>query len=265
MGVGLLLRNRAPALWANGVVPTKSYDETLKKNLDTSDAALAEKLDLLEPNPDEFGYVLRDAANSSRNMRRLPGGWQIMKTLVDTLDSYDVKRSPGQRELHRYMLMTHARIIFGASFSDNIEKILEYLDVEKIRQELFAMLARREGKTWASGMFVAATTRAIPDMETSIYSPGLRQSVLFMEVVVKFLIQIPGMEASMIRQTSTKVWVQGPYGRGDIRKVTCYPCNVSYSLSHHHQTLCERKNQYHVRLLRPRSVRLGFSLGRHLA
>ena len=51
---------------------------------------------------------------------------------------------------------------------------------------------RRFGKTFATGMFVAAYLYVIPSVEICIFSPSRRQSVKMLELVRTFLIKLPG-------------------------------------------------------------------------
>jgi len=86
---------------------------------------------------------------------------------------------------------------------------------------------RRFGKTFATGMFVAAYLYVIPSVEICIFSPSRRQSVKMLELVRTFLIKLPGAKERITKYNKERMWIKGNAGPEDIRKVSSYPSKVS--------------------------------------
>jgi len=79
-------------------------------------------------------------------------------------------------------------------------------------------------------MFVAACAVTIEGCEQAIFSTGRRASQKLLELVYTFLCKIPGVSGSIIRHNVECIWIQGPHGKDDIRKIYSYPSKVKIYL-----------------------------------
>ena len=96
-------------------------------------------------------------------------------------DGIGYQRSPHQRKFHESMIAACIRHIYKDEFADNFVKILEENGWEEARQEVMICCPRRFGKTFATGMYVAAYLYVIPNVEICIFSPSRRQSDKLLE------------------------------------------------------------------------------------
>lgn len=142
-------------------------------------------------------------------------------------DSIGFQRSAHQRKFHESMLAACIRHIYKDEFSDNFIKILEENGWEEARQEVMICCPRRFGKTFATGMFVAAYLYVIPNVEICIFSPSRRQSEKMLELVRTFLIKLPGAKERITKYNKERMWLKGGGGAEDLRKVSSYPSKVS--------------------------------------
>ena len=95
-----------------------------------------------------------------------------------------------------------------------------------------APLTRRSfGKTYSVAMFVVALALAVEGIEQSIFSTGRRASQKLLELIFAFICKIPGMKEMIIKHNVETIWLQGPGGKDDIRKISSYPSKVKISHS----------------------------------
>jgi len=81
--------------------------------------------------------------------------------------------------------------------------------------------------TYSVAMFVVSCAMAIEGSVQAIFSTGRRASEALLKLVVSFLCKIPGVRESIVRKTVETVWIQGPGGPDDIRKISSYPSKAS--------------------------------------
>jgi hypothetical protein len=115
----------------------------------------------------------------------------LRKTLC-FFDSIGYQRSAHQRKFHESFIAACIRHIYKDEFNENFVKILEENGWDEARQEVMICCPRRFGKTFATGMYVAAYLHVMPNTEICIFSPSRRQSEKMLELVRTFLFKIPG-------------------------------------------------------------------------
>ena len=169
-------------------------------------------------------------------------------------DSIGYQRSAHQRKFHESFIAACIRHIYQDDFADNFVKILEENGWEEARQEVMICCPRRFGKTFATGMYVAAYLYVMPNtvrisfghtcvlmfnysnvtcniyvisQEICIFSPSRRQSEKMLELVRTFLFKLPGAKEKVLKSNKERMWIKGNAGPEDIRKVSSYPSKVS--------------------------------------
>lgn len=146
-----------------------------------------------------------------------------------TLDSYGIERSDMQKQFHEDMIGACARLIFKDDLEGELDDLLLELGVEELHSEFMAITPRRFGKTYSVAMFVVAMMFSVEGLEQAIFSTGRRASQKLLELVYRFMCKIPGMRESIIKHNVETIWIRGPNGDQDIRKVFSYPSNVRIS------------------------------------
>lgn len=156
-------------------------------------------------------------------------GRERLALLRKGLDSLGLTFSDDQREFMNRMIAACAKLIFKDDLDSNIDDLLAELNIAELHQELMAIMPRRFGKTFSVAAFVVALLFAIEGLEIGIFSTGRRASQKILELVYWFMCKVPGMRERIIKHNVETIWLQGPAGPDDIRKVSSYPSNVRIS------------------------------------
>jgi len=157
-------------------------------------------------------------------------GRDRLNTIREILDSFGIERSEMQKTFHEDMIGACAKLIFKDDLLAELDDLLLELGVDELMQQFMAITPRRMGKTYSVAMFVVALLFGIEGIEQAIFSTGRRASQKLIELVYRFLCKIPGMRESITKHNVETIWIKGPYGDDDIRKVFSYPSNVRISL-----------------------------------
>jgi len=142
-------------------------------------------------------------------------------------ESNEYERSVHQKSFHESMLASCVRHIYKDEYDDNFAAILEANGWTEARQEIMICCPRRFGKTWATGMFVAAYAYCVPNAEVCIFSPSRRQSEKMLELVRTFLSKLPQALDRISKSNRERLWLEGRTDEKDVRKVSSYPSKVS--------------------------------------
>lgn len=156
-------------------------------------------------------------------------GRQRLALLRKALNSLGLTFSDDQSEFINRMIAACAKLIFKDDLDSNVDDLLAELNIAELHQELMAIMPRRFGKTFSVAAFVVALLFAIEGLEIGIFSTGRRASQKILELVYWFLCKVPGMRERIIKHNVETIWLQGPAGPDDIRKVSSYPSNVRIS------------------------------------
>lgn len=156
------------------------------------------------------------------------GGDARMRALRAKLLKQDIKhqRSKQQIEFHESFLAACAKHIYGEELSANFLDILADNNWTQIKQEVLICCPRRFGKTYATCLYVAAYAMCIPSHTICIFSPSKRQSEDFLDLVKKFIKEDEIGRTMIYRENKSQLWLMGPEGDTDIRKIKCYPAVV---------------------------------------
>jgi len=156
-------------------------------------------------------------------------GRETLNIIREILDSFGIERSDMQKTFHEDMIGACAKLIFGPDLLAELDDLLVELGIDELQQQFMAITPRRMGKTYSVAMFVVAMMFGVKGLEQAIFSTGRRASQKLIELVYRFMCKIPGMRESIIKHNVETIWIQGPYGEDDVRKVFSYPSNVRIS------------------------------------
>ena len=201
---------------------------SFRHNLDAARLAFerdqARRVESIRPK----GFVDSIAEPSSQESHRRTGP-ERLNTIRETLNSFGLERSDMQKRFHEDMIGACARLIFKDDLESHIDDLLLELGIDELRSEFMAITPRRFGKTYSVAMFVVAMLMGVEGLEQAIFSTGRRASQKLLELVYRFMCKIPGLKESIIKHNVETIWVRGPNGDQDIRKVFSYPSNVRIS------------------------------------
>jgi len=152
-----------------------------------------------------------------------------MVIIQRTLDSFGTARSKNQREFHREMLKAALQLIYKDDLDEHLDELLRYFDCAKFKSEVMIVTPRRWGKTWSVAMFVVACAAGIEGVEQAIFSTGRRASKKLLDLIYRLIRKIPGLRDSIITRNVETIWIQGPGGADDIRKIYSYPSKASHA------------------------------------
>jgi hypothetical protein len=177
--------------------------------------------------PDLVAELLDPTTHKARRIT----GRQRFNIAKKCLDSFGLSRSEMQRLFHNHMFGACAPLIFGVDLEAERDDLLLELGITKFQTEFMAITPRRFGKTYSVAMFVVAMALAVEGIEQSIFSTGRRASQKLLELIFAFICKIPGMKEMIIKHNVETIWLQGPGGKSDIRKISSYPSKVKISSS----------------------------------
>lgn len=160
-------------------------------------------------------------------------GRQRENTLLAALDKFGFERSDLQIEFHKSMFLSCIGHIYKhdlPSETVNIKHRHKVKNLDKIGTAILA--ARRIGKTYSIASFIAAYMIAVEESTQLVFSTGQRASKLVLDLVYKFLLNYNNGEFKdcIIRKNQEDLWVRGPLGPNDIRKLKCVPSSVEISV-----------------------------------
>ncbi len=168
-------------------------------------------------NPENVG------TNKVTGPSRLAALRYVLKTLPVTW-------TEDQQEFINRMTATLAKQLFRDDLPAHIDDFMDELSLDTIYQELMTVMPRRFGKTVTLSGFAVGTLFAIEGVQIGIFATGQRIAQKMLEQVYQFICLIPGMKDSIVKHNFETIWLQGPQGPSDIRKVSCYPSNVKISV-----------------------------------
>lgn len=174
--------------------------------------------------PQSFAERMANPLSSDTTRRT---GRERLALLRQAFGLFHCERSDMQKQFHEDMIGACARLIFKNDLESELDDLLLELGVDELHSEFMAITPRRFGKTYSVAMFVVAMAWAVEGVEQAIFSTGRRASQKLLELVYRFICEIPGMKESIVKHNVETIWIRGP--DGDIRKIFSYPSNVRIS------------------------------------
>jgi len=162
---------------------------------------------------------------TKRESRRITGRQRYNKAR-QALAAFGITPSPMQRVFFDNMFGACAELIFKDDLETERDDLMLELGLTRLQKQFMAITPRRFGKTYSVAMFVVAMAFGVENLEQSIFSTGRRASQKLLDLIYWFMCKIPGMKESIIRHNVETIWIQGPNGAGDIRKISSYPSKV---------------------------------------
>jgi hypothetical protein len=127
----------------------------------------------------------------------------IFNRIMSTLNEFNsggepLILRPDQQIMVSYIMCSFLPFIYRDTLEANKARILKLLKIDKIREELIIMAARRVGKTTCIAVVVAAIMIVIPNSTGAIFSLALRASKRLM-VMIRNTLQKHPKGAEMIK------------------------------------------------------------------
>jgi hypothetical protein len=132
-------------------------------------------------------------------------------------------RSPQQKIFHKFMIASFLRIIYGKDFDTEKHRVTAKYQFETRNQQVLICAPRRMGKTFATAFITIVMCIVISGIEVSIFSPGKRQSVALMGVIVRFIDNL-GESSRIVQRNEEKLQIRSLDGK--ISKINAYPSAV---------------------------------------
>lgn len=165
---------------------------------------------------------------TTQEAKRITGRQRYAKAR-HALASFGVNPSPMQRIFFNNMFGAAAQLIFKDDFETERDDFMLELGLTRMQPQFMAITPRRFGKTYSVAMFVVAMAFAIEGLEQAIFSTGRRASSKLLDLIYSFICRISGMKESIRRHNVETIWLEGPHGPSDIRKISSYPSKVKVS------------------------------------
>lgn len=228
---------RTPTPVLGAVPPRAKFDVVRQRHLTNFDPVVSKVHNLYAKTESQRIAELRPPDLVSRlvhppeNDGTAATGRQRLTRLRRTLDSFGLERSPMQKQFHEDMIGACARLIFRDDLDAELDDLLVELNTRELHTEFMAITPRRFGKTYSVAMFVVAMAASVEGIEQAIFSTGRRASQKLLELVYRLMIKVPGMKESIVKYNVECLWVRGPNGGDDVRKISSYPSNIKISFA----------------------------------
>lgn len=209
---------------ASAPLSVNSYDDRLQRARICFERQQQKTLESLLPVP-----LLEQACDQKGASAAQVTGRQRLETIHKTLKALGLTFSNAQNEFINRMIAACAKLIFKDDLEANLADLLTELKITELHQELMALMPRRFGKTFVVAAMAVALISAIEGLEIGIFSTGRRASQKILEQIFWFMTKVGTF--NIVKHNVETVWVQGPCGPTDLRKISSYPSNVRISPS----------------------------------
>lgn len=180
--------------------------------------------------------------------KKVISGRERESVLMEALDQFKFERSDLQRKFHDSMFLASLDHVYKEQLASEAISIKRRYKVSNIDKRGTAILgARRIGKSYSIASYIAAYMIAVEDSTQLVFSTGSRASELVLNLVYKFLLNYNDGEFSqnIIKKNKEDLWVRGPIGNNDIRKLKCVPSCVEIRTNDDQITLSRRQNIFY--------------------
>ena len=159
-------------------------------------------------------------------------GKEKLEALEDCLNRLDTwfLRSNDQRQFHKAFITACLPKIFGDELTRNLHWLSKRYGFTQLRPDVLICTPRRRGKTMATALFEAAYTYSQPEAESSIFSPGRRQSRKILALVWQMVLKLANGDHKVI-DTYNQEELKVHSAAGGISKVYSYPAKVQIDKS----------------------------------
>lgn len=154
-------------------------------------------------------------------------GREKLEALEEALNRLDewYPRSNEQRQFHKAMIIACLPKIFGDDLTRNLNWLSKKYGFKQLRPDVLICTPRRRGKTMATALFDSAYSYSQPEPETSVFSPGRRQSRKILALIWQMVLKLAGGDHKIVEtynQEELKIHSAG----GGISKIYSYPAKV---------------------------------------
>lgn len=160
----------------------------------------------------------------------------LIKKMYDLfVHGFGIKWSDAQYKIFNVFIDGMLAIIYDEDWDDLKEKVLKERKLSEYIQEVLINMARRNGKTWIISACVVVAFLLIPKMTVAIFSPGKRQSGMFLQSALDKIdaaFQIGLVKKSdykQIKRNETELVFELPDGSRN--SITSLPGSIKVSLN----------------------------------
>ena len=185
-----------------------------------------EKRQVLRPQWEEIDKPFEDKAELN--------GDRILKEMRELLArGFGVRRSETQWKVHNGMLNAMIPLIFGQEWETHSGRILQSMGIDRLRQEVMVVMARRQGKSYSVGMCCACLLLLCPEVRLAVFATGKRMAAALLEITRKFvekawkLGSIPRKGYEIVHANQEVLHLRGPDGTERILNVMPGTAKVS--------------------------------------
>jgi hypothetical protein len=171
-----------------------------------------------------YGRGVLDPYESAPEQREETGD-RIVAAIHAQLDGFGLTRHDHQREFHEMFIKATLPKIYEKTWAQNYDAILRKFSMTRNLSECLIVCPRRFGKTYSVAMFCAAYLMHVPNCEIALFSTGQRTAGKLMALILSFCDMIDGFRDRVQRKTQELLELN--FGRGDTRRLNCYPGTVA--------------------------------------
>lgn len=149
------------------------------------------------------------------------------------INNLGIKRSPMQMDFHESMFLSAIGHFYKKDLNVQAHNIMRRHNVRDLEKNITAILtARRVGKTTSLASFIAAMMTSVEECTIAVFSTGARASSLVLDLVHAFILHLDGgaWANRVIAKNQETLWLQGPNGKNDKRKLSCVPSVAEISI-----------------------------------
>ena len=149
---------------------------------------------------------------------------EALEKALNRLDEW-YPRSNDQRKFHKAVIIASLPKIFGDELTRNLHWLSKRYGFDRLRPDVLICTPRRRGKTMATALFEAAYSYSQSEVESSIFSPGRRQSRKILALVWQMVLKLANNDIKVIEtfnQEELKIYSES----GGISKVYSYPAKL---------------------------------------
>lgn len=148
-----------------------------------------------------------------------------IRTRFEFIDEHVMRRSKNQCIFHEAMIISNLRNVFGRDYEDNLSRIMEENNWEKVKPYILIITARRMGKTISVAMKLAVNQLSIPKIKQAVFASGTRMSTTMLDHVNSISSHFHDYAAFLSKgsKSAEKIVLINPENEKDKRIMGSYP------------------------------------------
>jgi hypothetical protein len=174
-------------------------------------------------------FPVNKSEQVSRSISMAQVGNSRVKQLIRAINLLGY-RSDIQIMFHGEFIKASLAHLYGSAYDAMLPSLLNQFNVDRIEQETFCVMNRRNGKTFAVAMFAAAYLWVVPKCSITVFSHGIAMSSKLSALITDLVFELKRLEGDngahfAINNSSTKVLMRD----GASRRLECKTDSGSYA------------------------------------